>query len=636
MRKKIFVFSVIPFLFGWFLDMQAQSLDSLERVFETGKLDASERLNICHDLSYAYAYADFRKAVLYARKGIALAEKENNPVMTGAFWQDLGIAYYMFSRLDSAAVYLNTALEYAEKTGNEQLKAATNAVLGSLFCQKGNYSEAMQYYMQALPILEKENKKEQLGVLYGNIADLYQTLHNHDRALDFYLKAEAAARELDDRSSLGCVWIGMSGVYLDREDYEKALDYAEKARKILQPLDDKINEVIALNALAQCYYKGYKNYDKAVKYAEESMHISEESGFPGSRAVSLQLLSDIAFSRKEYKSSEDFAFQALKADSSDVYLTGGLISNIISANIAMGNRDKANDYFKKYTDLINSRANKEFQSALSEMQVKYETEKQNLRIVALEKEKQLSDRLAVMGGILLLAVIVIMSLRYRMIRNKKRLAEQHALQQIREQQLAATKAVLEGETSGQSRLAKMLHDSLGTKLSVVKMNLLRLRKNDLPEKEIHEEFDKAMDMLDGTIKELNRTSVYIMPESLMQHGLKASLTDFCMTTPRTQFLFFGKDMRLDSMLELTIYRTVYELVTAALQHEGTSIVCVQLVLSNDHASLTIQENNAEFDIQSFESTIIAPIRNRIKPLRGFVNVNYSEKTGTETDIGFEV
>ncbi len=635
MHRFSFIIFLTVFLSGITSSIRAQNLDSLEQIVQTGNLKIADRLNLYHDLSYGYAYTDFDKSVFYAREGIALAQNENNQVMTGAFYQDLGIAHYLFSRIDSASVYLNTALEYARKTGNEQLKAAVNAVLGSLYYQKGLYTDAMQQYMQALPILEKERRKEQLSVLYGNIADLYQALHNHDQALYYYFKAESAARELDDQSSLACAWIGLSNVYLEKEEYDKALTYAEKALKILRLLDDHVNEVIALNTVGRCYYKGYKNYDKAREYAEEGLKISEASGFPTSKAVSLHLLSDIAFNRGEYKASEDFAFRALDADSSDININGDLISNIALANIEMGNGEKAARYFKKYTHLINVRADREFQSALSEMHVKYETEKKGIRIAALEKEKRLSDRLAIMGGVLLIAVFVIMSLRYRVAQNKKRLAEQLILRNKQEQQLMATKAVLEGETSGQSKLAKILNDSLNGKLSVVKMKLLQLKKDHFS-KEEKENFEETIEILDGTIKELSRTAVYIMPQSLVRKGLKDSLTDFCKTIPCAQFLFFGEDRRLDGMLELTIYRAVYELVTAALQHEGTTEIRVQLISGLDNVSLTIQESTNDINIESFENSIIAPIRTRVKTLKGFVNVSYSGNTGMETEIEFNL
>ncbi len=633
-HSNIFVLFVFVFLCGLSSGTRAQNLDSLENIVKTGQLKSSEKLRLYHDLSYGYAYTDFRKSVFYAQEGIILSEKENNLTMTGAFYQDLGIAYYMFSNLDSASIYLNTALEYAVKSGNKQLEATINAVTGNLYAQKGIYMEAMRYYMQALPILEKDKKKEQLGVLYGNIADLYQALHNYDQALDYYSKAESMAIEFDDYSSLSCAWIGLSDVYFEKGMYDQALEYAEKALKILQTIDDQINEVIALNAVARCYYKGYQNYDQAEEYAKKALQKAETSGFPASKAVSLRLLSDIAFSKGKYKKSEYFAFQALEADSSDINLNSDLIFNIALANIAIGDRDKAVDYFKRYTRLIDTRANKEFQSTLSEMQVKYEMEKQNIRIAALEKEKRLSDWLAIMGGILLMAAIIIMSLRYRMIQNQKRLGEQQAFQQMQEQQLAATKAVLEGETSGQSRMAQILHDSLSGRLSVAKMSLSRLKKNHLPEFEIEREFEQTIEILDSSIRDLNRTAIYIMPHSLAQYGLKTSLTDFCKTIPCVQFFFFGKDLRFDSMLELTIYRTVYELVTAALQHERTTQVNIQLVLEEHHVSLTVQEDSRDFDAPVFEDKVIMPIRNRIKTLNGTVNIYYPEEAGTEISVEF--
>ncbi len=636
---KILILWIIKcaFLLPFYPYLHAQNLDSLERVAQSGKLKSSEQLQVYHDLSYAYAYTDFNKSVTYAQTGIALAERDNDRVMTGTFYQTLGIAYYMFSYLDSASFFLNKALEYAETEKDEQLEAVVNAALGMVHYQKGLYTEAMQYYMKSLPILEKEKKKEQLGVLYSNIADLYQALHNYDQAFDFYLKAESIALELNDQSSLGCTWIGLSGAYFEKGDYEKALDYAEKAIAILHSHNDLVNEVIALNAAAQCYYEGYKDYDKAEEYAKKGLQISEESGFPASKAISLYFLSDIASSRGNYKMSEDYAFQALDTDSSDININSGLIYNIALANIEMGNRNRAVDYFKRYARIIYSHANKEFQGTLSEMQVKYETEKKETTILILEKAKRLYSWLGVSTGAILLLTLAFFIVKQRLTVSKRKLAEQQIKQLEQEKQLIATQAILDGETAERARLAKDLHDGLGSMLSVVKLNLPQVKINGTIDAESTERFQTAITMLDESIREVRRVAHHIMPDSLTRYGLKASLSDFCNAIPSVQFHYFGNDHRLDQKLEILIYRSAHELVNNALKHAGSTQINVQLVQESDRISLTVQDNGKGFDpLANTKGTGLESIRKRVETHTGKMNLYSSPGNGTEINIEFQI
>src|SRR3546814_2860371 len=68
-------------------------------------------------------------------------------------------------------------------------------------------------------------------------------------------------------------------------------------------------------------------------------------------------------------------------------MTSHIIANIARANMHLGNAEKAEHYFDKYRDLLNERGTTEFQRTLSEMEIKYETEKKELRINVLEEKR---------------------------------------------------------------------------------------------------------------------------------------------------------------------------------------------------------------------------------------------------------
>src|SRR3546814_5213267 len=105
------------------------------------------------------------------------------------------------------------------------------------------------------------------------------------------------------------------------------------------------------------------------------------------------------------------------------------------------------------------------------MEVKYETEKKQLRILALEERSRLYIGLGVAAGIVLLLAIAILIFRHRLTVSKRLLAEQQVKQLEKEKQLTTMQVVLDGETAERSRLANDLHDGLVSMLSVVKLNL---------------------------------------------------------------------------------------------------------------------------------------------------------------------
>ena len=96
-------------------------------------LTGAEKIKICDDLSWQYLSSDFLKSKEYALKGIALAEKENDLLMTGTLYRNLGVAYYMASMLDTANLYLDKAMVFARKSGDENLEALVNFARANLY-----------------------------------------------------------------------------------------------------------------------------------------------------------------------------------------------------------------------------------------------------------------------------------------------------------------------------------------------------------------------------------------------------------------------------------------------------------------------------------------------------------------------
>src|SRR3546814_20808426 len=111
------------------------------------------------------------------------------------------------------------------------------------------------------------------------------------------------------------------------------------------------------------------------------------------------------------------------------------------------------------------------------MEVKYETEKKQLRILALEERSRLYIGLGVAAGIVLLLAIAILIFRHRLTVSKRLLAEQQVKQLEKEKPLTTMQAVLDGETAERSRLAQALNEGLGSMLTVVKLNLPEMKSS---------------------------------------------------------------------------------------------------------------------------------------------------------------
>jgi signal transduction histidine kinase len=444
------------------------------------------------------------------------------------------------------------------------------------------------------------------------------------------------AEELDDSFSKMHVYYQLGCIYDANKEYNLALEYHLKVLEFGREIGNKNAEIVSLNSIANIYCKEYQDFEKAEKYALESLNIAEKFQNPKMMVASWGILSNIYLYQKRYLESDDMATKAWEVDSIDLYEWRNIIPNIIFANIYLCNAEKAVQFFQKYISLTIKNNEKDYRESLSEMEVKYETEKKEIRIDALEKEKTLYIWIIVISIIAALLAFGILFFRHKLNIQKRKQAEQQIKQLEQEKQLVASQSLIDGEAAERSRLARDLHDGLGGMLSVVKLNLKDMKGYSILDNLDVDHFNKAMDMLDRSITELRRVAHHIMPESLMRYGLKVSLDDFCRAIPGASFRFFGDDKDLDNRLKTLIYRCAYELINNAVKYANATNINVQLMIENGLISLSVHDDGTGFDPEKVtEGAGLENVRVRVASYNGKMNIYSSSGKGTEVSIEIE-
>ncbi|MDR3261490.1 MAG: hypothetical protein LBT78_06605 [Tannerella sp.] len=241
--------------------------------------------------------------------------------------------------------------------------------------------------------------------LYYNISELYLAMENYERTEIYNAKLDALAHELNDSLYMAHAKKNIGLIYfLHYKDYAQALENVNKAyRYYFTHPEEGEKKAVILNILSEIYLNGYNDDRRAEEYASQALQISDTFDSPFSKAAALHLLSAVRLKRGEWRKSEQLALQALDADCTELTNTLYLYENLAKAYAKLGESDKAWEYFDKSHALQASWSNRLYQSVLTEMEVKYETEKKELQISALEGEKQLMIWLSLAGGALLLA-----------------------------------------------------------------------------------------------------------------------------------------------------------------------------------------------------------------------------------------
>ena len=323
-----------------------------------------------------------------------------------------------------------------------------------------------------------------------------------------------------------------------------------------------------------------------------------------------------------------------------------------------GNYKLASEYFSKALIVSDSLFKAETSEKVAEVEAQYQNEKKQKEIVQLEKDKQIQS----------LSIKQKSTLNYFLIGSVSRFTvswffripqfssssaigkQQDELQQQRirelekDRQLVAVDSMLKGQEEERSRLAKDLHDGLGGLLSGVKFSLSNMKENLIITPDNMAVFERSLDMIDTSIKELRRVAHNMMPEMLTKFGLDEALKEYCNTVNATKLLAvkyqsLGMETRLDSATEIIIYRIIQELLNNILKHATATEVFVQLIRENNRLNIVVEDNGKGFDTAMLEKNKGAGwtnIRSRVEYLKGQLDIHSEPGKGTLVNMEFNL
>ena len=579
-----------------------------------------------------------------------LGRDENNEYdYLAELYYKAGSEHCAFSRLDSALHYFELSLAMHRQAvdkgvGNQEKLDLLRINLFIGFAEinyyQGKYDLALNDFFKALELAEKINHPEKKAEVCYDVGETYAAMYNYQQAETYFLKAEQMYRAMNDSTGIADMYVRLSSVYILTENVPKGLEYAEEAYRILQEMPDAPLQIRLSAVMRLCdVWLMVPDFGKALEYSLKTVELArQDNAPPRSLAMYLCQLALCYQQLKRYSEAEETAFLSLATDSTDIWNNTQNYGTITLANIWLKNSKKAAKYFKMSLRATQALARENFQASISEMEVKYETEKKELQIAALKEEKRLMIWLSVAGGGLLLLGLLSSFFLWRLMVQKHRLAESHIIQLEQEKQLVATQAVFDGEVQERTRLARDLHDGLGGKLTCMKIYLQELKQNDRFDHAKVEQLDSAMNMLDDSVQELRRVSHNLMPDTLSRAGLKPAVDDLCHSmSSQIVFNYYGDETRIDLKLEAFIYRSIHELVNNALKYAGASQIMVQIVQEPDSIAFTVQDNGCGFDPSAgTKGTGLQGIRTRVASFGGDMQIDSNAEKGTEINVQLRI
>ncbi|WP_425576736.1 sensor histidine kinase [Nibrella saemangeumensis] len=192
--------------------------------------------------------------------------------------------------------------------------------------------------------------------------------------------------------------------------------------------------------------------------------------------------------------------------------------------------------------------------------------------------------------------IVVFVAYYQQKQVKQQLALKELQEKYRRELMAAT---FQGQEQERRRLARDLHDEIGTMLSVTKMSLNQLDRKLTDNVPASLLLQRTRSLLDETMSNVRRISRDLVPTTLDRFGLVAALEELIeKTTDGDIHIQLECNATLDNLtspMEVMLYRIAQELVNNGIKHARATQITIQLFCQENEVRLSVVDNGHGFD-----------------------------------------
>ena len=654
------------------VNAQPHIVDSLENDLKKSNSD-STRIFLIVQLASKYFLYDSAKGSLYLENAYRMAKKLNWDFAYGAYYENKAYTRQMAIDNIAAEKSYDSAIYYFQKSANAKRnkKETADAILSMANCkgEKGEillanqqYKEAIAEYILAVETWknsDNDQKAQAIGAYYGKISTVYYKLNQIDKALEYDKLSLALLQVNNNEEDVAFALIYICDDFVRLHQIDSSLIYLAKAKPIVEKLNNRRLNVQYYNKLGSIS-RQKKNYKEAIGYFNKTLSIARLDKDQYMIASSLKIIGICFAKMEDYTSARNYfvpALQSAKKENFQIEKTE-ILQELVIVEKNTNHPAQAFIYLEELNMLKDSSTISASKKAIAEIENKYQAAEKEKTIVQLENDKQIQNLsikqkstlnyflFASLAALFVIGILGYLNFHNRHLLSKKEVElQQKQISELeKDRQLIAVDSLLKGQEDERSRLAKDLHDGLGGLLSGVKFSLSNMKDNLIITADNMAVFERSLDMLDTSIKELRRVAHNMMPEMLTKFGLDEALKEYCHTINATNLLAvkyqsLGMDLRLNTSVEIIVFRIVQELLNNIMKHAAATTALVQVIREENRLNVVVEDNGKGFDARLTENSSGAGwvnIRSRVDYLKGQLDIHTQLGKGVLVNIEFKV
>lgn len=549
--------------------------------------------------------------------------------------------YPVFSQsYDEGLTLANKSLEASQKLNDSILIGRSYLCIGMANYMLGNYEKCYENYNSALSIFEKTKNLSLIGRTNNELSVYYRKLKQFDKALECLDRSFATCIKCKDSACVETSLNNRAVVYEMKGDFKKAIYFYFKAINMAESNSNKQGLAYIYMDASYCYKLMGKLDSAEILVNKSIMLMRELNNFQG-EGLNLINKGDILAEKRNYQEAvhvyNDCIYLAQKLDYNDLrqqaYFQLAQVLNL------MGDYEKASSYLVKSYELKDSLLNLAKVKSLSEMEIKYETEKIENNLL-IERQNNILNQLKIeqknkwIIGVISFAVFVALTL-FIWYQRSLRVKQSEKDKAIIDERNKGILAVIEATENERQRIAKDLHDGIGQQMSGIKLMLSNL----YGDKNHSDTLSKVSNLLDKTSAELRTISHQMMPKVLSAFGVEPAMRqsleeNLISSNIQYEFDYFNLPERLNQEIELVIYRVFQELLNNSIKHSNASKLSIQLYKNQKHLIFVFEDNGTGFklDENALNGIGITNMKTRLNSVKGEISIDSKISRGTITTI----
>lgn len=515
-------------------------------------------------------------------------DSASNVLEIGQCQLNMGISLTKLGLFDEATDILLQAVTRFEASGDRESLSSAQSTLGDLFADLGQFVKAHEYLNASIQNLQQLQDSVGLSMSFNNLGECFYNQQMIDSAQYYFNQSLLIKRKLGLKNRIGSTLANLGKIQVNAGDFQKAQEYLNRSLELQQQYEDRQGEVQTLILLARTL----SNPRSKEQYLIRAKAISDSLQSGELQLKVFQALKDHFESTQDYRQAMRYANQLAQ-----------LRDSITSSNVQLR------------MAVLEARYNKA-QKERTIAKLAQQNAEQNLTI---GQEQQRSKEQRAVLILTIVAVVIAAGAIFWFLRSR------------------ASKNLLLGRTTGEirerERIARELHDGIGSRLSVLLNSLQYAQKNKMS-------LEKPIETLKEVGKDVSHLVSQLYWTKKFEDGFSEKLQTFLVDWASDVEILLKYDNECSDLLDhlpsdhkRELFMVLLELTNNIGKHARATNATFYLYRMESFLHIFVSDDGKGFDPTiDYKGVGLKTMQTRIRLLKGKCDIYSDPGKGTRTQI----